>query len=292
MKISLIASNHLIMNTLVTIHALQETLAPLRQSGLRIGFVPTMGALHEGHLELMRRAKKENNILVVSIFVNPIQFNNKEDLEKYPRDLAADSLLLESVGCDLLFAPSVEEMYPQPDHSEYDFGALGQVMEGAFRPGHFNGVAIVVKKLFEIVTPHTAYFGEKDFQQLAIIQQLVTMKQIPVTIVPCAIVREADGLAMSSRNMRLTAEERAVAPKIHQVLQKAVKLKNVLSPEEMRRWVWDELSREPAFSLDYVEIADDTKLQPVNHWNDATGMLIFVALFLGKVRLIDNQRIF
>lgn len=280
------------MNTYTTISGLQSALQQQRNQGLTIGFVPTMGALHEGHLELMRRAKKENDVLVVSIFVNPIQFNNKEDLEKYPRILEADSKLLESVSCDFLFAPSVEEMYPVPDSSTYDFGALGDVMEGAFRPGHFNGVAIVVRKLFEITAPHKAYFGEKDFQQLAIIQQLVKLLQMPVEIVPCAIVREKDGLAMSSRNMRLSPAERALAPKIHNILKKAAGLKNVLSPEEMRRWVWNELEKEKAFSLDYVEIADDRFLQPVEHWNDASGMVIFVALFLGKVRLIDNMRIF
>ncbi len=280
------------MNTYTTIAGLKSALQQQRASGLTIGFVPTMGALHEGHLELMRRAKKENDLLVVSIFVNPIQFNNKEDLEKYPRILEADSKMLESVNCDFLFAPAVEEMYPEPDTTSYDFGALGDVMEGAFRPGHFNGVAIVVRKLFEITEPHKAYFGEKDFQQLAIIQQLVKMLQMPVEIVPCAIVREKDGLAMSSRNMRLSPAERALAPKIHKILKKAAGLKNVLSPEEMRRWVWHELEKEKAFSLDYVEIADDSYLQPVEHWNDASGMVIFVALFLGKVRLIDNMRIF
>lgn len=280
------------MNTYTTIAGLKSALQQQRASGLTIGFVPTMGALHEGHLELMRRAKKENDLLVVSIFVNPIQFNNKEDLEKYPRILEADSKMLESVNCDFLFAPAVEEMYPEPDTSSYDFGALGDVMEGAFRPGHFNGVAIVVRKLFEITEPHKAYFGEKDFQQLAIIQQLVKMLQMPVEIVPCAIVREKDGLAMSSRNLRLSPAERALAPKIHKILKKAAGLKNVLSPEEMRRWVWHELEKEKAFSLDYVEIADDSYLQPVEHWNDASGMVIFVALFLGKVRLIDNMRIF
>ncbi len=280
------------MNTYTTIAGLKSALQQQRASGLTIGFVPTMGALHEGHLELMRRAKKENDLLVVSIFVNPIQFNNKEDLEKYPRILEADSKMLESVSCDFLFAPAVEEMYPEPDTTSYDFGALGDVMEGAFRPGHFNGVAIVVRKLFEITEPHKAYFGEKDFQQLAIIQQLVKMLQMPVEIVPCAIVREKDGLAMSSRNLRLSPAERALAPKIHKILKKAAGLKNVLSPEEMRRWVWHELEKEKAFSLDYVEIADDSYLQPVEHWNDASGMVIFVALFLGKVRLIDNMRIF
>ncbi len=280
------------MKTFQTIASLRLALQTHRDNGQRIGFVPTMGALHEGHLELMRKAKRENHILIVSIFVNPIQFNNKEDLEKYPRILDADSRLLEQVDCDYLFAPSVEEMYPEADLSDYDFGPLGNVMEGAFRPGHFNGVAIVVRKLFEIVEPQQAYFGEKDYQQLAVIRQLVRMHQLPLRIIPCAIVRESDGLAMSSRNMRLTTEERAIAPKIHRILKKAASLKNVVSPEEMRLYVWEKLSLEPAFHIDYVEIADDHQLQPVTHWNEATGALIFIALFLGQVRLIDNQRIF
>ncbi len=280
------------MKTLHTIKSLRELLDEDRNKGFSIGFVPTMGALHEGHLELMRRAKRENDRLVVSVFVNPIQFNNKEDLEKYPRDLESDSEMLLSVGCDYLFAPSVAEMYPVPDQSSYDFGALGDVMEGAFRAGHFNGVAIVVRKLFEIVEPQKAYFGEKDFQQLAIIQQMTMMLKLPVDVVPCPIVREPDGLAMSSRNQRLTEEERALAPKIHQILQKAVLLKNVLSPQEMRKWTYEQLSANASFKIDYVEIADDKMLQPVQHWNDSEGMVLFVALFLGKVRLIDNLRIF
>lgn len=280
------------MKTHNTILGLRDDL--LREQGVvkNVGFVPTMGALHEGHLELMRRAKAENDILVVSIFVNPIQFNNKEDLAKYPRILDADSQLLESVGCDYLFAPSEMEMYPEPDNTNYDFGLLGEVMEGAFRPGHFNGVAIVVRKLFEIVEPRRAYFGEKDFQQLAVIQQLVKMFNLPVEIVSCAIVRENDGLAMSSRNMRLSPEERTVAPKIHLILQKAVKLRNVLSPEELRRWTYDQLEAVEEFNIDYVEIADSELLQPIHHWNDCPESILFVALFLGKVRLIDNMRIF
>lgn len=280
------------MRTYQTIAALQDALNEIRMQKQSIGFVPTMGALHEGHLELMRRAKAENDVLVVSIFVNPIQFNNKEDLEKYPRILDADSVLLEKIQCDFLFAPSVEEMYPQQVNDTYDFGALGTVMEGAFRPGHFNGVAIVVRKLFEIVEPSKAYFGEKDFQQLAIIKMMVQQLGMPVEVVPCAIVRESDGLAMSSRNMRLTATERTLAPKIYEVLRKAVQLRNVLSPEELRKYVRTQLEQEKTFMIDYVEVAEDVLLQPFKHWNDVGGALIFVAVFLGQVRLIDNMRLF
>lgn len=280
------------MKIISTVIQLRSFIADARLSGKTIGFVPTMGALHEGHLELMRRAKRENDLLVVSIFVNPIQFNNKEDLEKYPRTLEQDASMLETVGCDFLFAPDVNEMYPEPVPDQYDFGKLADVMEGASRPGHFNGVAIVVRKLLEIVEPDKAYFGEKDFQQLAIILQLVKLILLPVEIIPCPIVREADGLAMSSRNMRLTENERFVAPFIYQTLKQAVKLNTVLSPEELKRWMVEKFKKRPEFKVDYVEIAEDQLLQPVTHWNDAKSVYIFVAVFLGNVRLIDNMRIF
>ena len=258
--------------------------------GKTIGFVPTMGALHEGHLELMRRAKKENDLLVVSIFVNPIQFNNPEDLTKYPRDFEADRNLLIKVGCDVLFSPEVEEMYPEEVKKEYDFGKLSTVMEGAFRDGHFNGVAIVVKKLFEIVIPNKAYFGEKDFQQLAIIQRLVEIEKLPVNIVPCPIVREKDGLAMSSRNARLTDEERKIAPFIFTCLSKAKDKIEFMSPMEITEMVENQFADQPAFNLEYFQLADDKELQPIEYWNTAQGVVAFVAAFLGKVRLIDNVR--
>lgn len=258
-----------------------------------IGFVPTMGALHDGHLELMKRAKEENDLLAVSVFVNPIQFNNKEDLEKYPRDLNRDKQLLESVGCDILFAPTVDEVYPEDMVVEkFDFGKLESVMEGAFRPGHFNGVAVVVKRLFNIVEPTTAYFGEKDFQQLAIIRKLVEMEKMPIKIVPCSIVREADGLAMSSRNERLAKKERDIAPFIYQTLQAAVGLKTEKSVEDTKQWVVDRFKEEPAFTLEYFEIADDDMLQPVSEWDEKIGTIGFVAAYLGKVRLIDNIRFY
>jgi len=280
------------MEIISTIKLLRTFIVKSKTAGHSIGFVPTMGALHEGHLELMRRAKRENDMLVVSIFVNPIQFNNKEDLKKYPRTMEQDSFMLESVGCDLLFAPDVAEMYPEPIPDQYNFGLLAEVMEGASRPGHFNGVAIVVRKLLEIVQPDKAYFGEKDFQQLAIIQQLVKMIALPVEIISCPIVREKDGLAMSSRNRRLTETERFVAPVIFRTLERAVKLNTVLSPEELKNWITYKFKSQPKFKIDYVEIADSTHLQPVKHWNDVNGVHVFVAVFLGNVRLIDNMRIF
>ncbi len=275
-----------------TVRAVREELELQRDKNKTIGFVPTMGALHQGHLELMERAKVENDLLVVSIFVNPIQFNNKNDLESYPRVLDEDIAKLEAIGCDYLFAPSVEEMYPEPINDTYDFGALGNVMEGAFRPGHFNGVAIVVRRLSEIIEPHKSYFGEKDYQQLAIIQDMVRQLAMPVEIIPCPIVREDDGLAMSSRNRRLTESERQLAPTIYKILKKGASLRNVLSPEELRLWARAQIENTEGFLIDYVEVADDTYLQPFEHWNDVKGALIFVALFLGDVRLIDNIRIF
>ncbi|MFK5855913.1 MAG: pantoate--beta-alanine ligase [Bacteroidota bacterium] len=262
-----------------------------RGDGKTIGFVPTMGALHKGHLDLMNRAKQENDILIVSIFVNPIQFNNPEDLEKYPRDLVADIELLEKTGCDILFVPSVTEMYPQEVIKKYDFGLLETVMEGASRPGHFNGVAIVVSKLFAITLPHKAYFGEKDFQQLAIIKKLVEIEQISVEIVPCTTVREIDGLAMSSRNKRLTDEERTVAPYIYQTLKFAKNNSSLTSPKLLRQQVIDRFNNMHEFDLEYFELADDGNLQPIETWNSASGIMGFIVVMLGKVRLIDNIRI-
>jgi pantoate--beta-alanine ligase len=278
------------MKIFTTIKETNDYLSRQKEKGRQIGFVPTMGALHEGHLSLMRRAKEENDLLAVSVFVNPIQFNNAADLEKYPRDLDRDRKLLEQIGCDVLFAPEVEEMYPEPDTTVYDFGPLEQVMEGASRKGHFNGVAIVVRKLFEIIGPHRAYFGEKDFQQLAIIQELVRQYNLPVKIVPCPIVREPDGLAMSSRNERLTEEERKIAPEIHRILQAAKTKMAEKNPQELKEWVKEQFEKIPEFRLDYFEIADDTYLQPVENWDQDKGIMGFVAVFLGNVRLIDNIR--
>lgn len=273
-----------------TIQKTTDYIDQKRADGKSIGFVPTMGALHQGHLELMRRAKKENDVLVVSVFVNPKQFDNPEDLKKYPRDLAKDIRLLEQVGCDVSFAPEVTEMYPKQEDIQYDFGKLETVMEGASRKGHFNGVAIVVRKLFDIVKPHNAYFGEKDFQQLAIIQALVTQTKKPVHIIPCQIVRETDGLAMSSRNERLTPGEREIAPFIHDTLQKAKEKIQELNPHALKKWVINEFDKKEAFKLDYFEIADDTYLQPLDSWEQGKGNMGFIAVFLGNVRLIDNIR--
>lgn len=280
------------MKTISTIVDTRSYLQNHRDNGKTIGFVPTMGALHEGHLELMRRAKRENDLLVVSVFVNPIQFNNPEDLKKYPRDINKDSRLLESVGCDVLFAPEVIEMYPEGEVTKtYNFGDLENVMEGSSRPGHFNGVGVVVSKLFDICIPNKSYFGEKDFQQLAIIKKLVEMESIPVEIIPCPIVRENDGLAMSSRNQRLTPEERLSAPFIYEVLKMARDSKEFLCPNRMKQYVLNQFADRKEFDVEYFEVADDINLKPIEHFQKDQGALGFIAVNLGKVRLIDNIRI-
>ena len=260
--------------------------------GLKVGFVPTMGALHEGHISLINRAKKENDIVVCSVFVNPIQFNNQTDLEKYPRTPEHDIEKLKQAGCDAVFMPSVEEMYPNKVEDHYDFGDLERVMEGACRPGHFNGVAIVVRKLFEIVTPNRAYFGEKDFQQLAIINKMVSNLNMNLEIVPCPIVREKDGLAMSSRNVRLNEAERAIAPKIFATLNDSITKKDVMSPAEMKNYALKKYAEIKEFDVEYVEITDEINLKSLENWNECEHARIFVALQLGPVRLIDNVRIF
>lgn len=265
-----------------------EFAASVRFSGKTLGFVPTMGALHEGHLSLVRRALQENDYCVASIFVNPIQFNNPEDLEKYPRTPERDLQMLEEVGCHAVFMPTVEEMYPDEVTESYDFGHLDKVMEGAFRPGHFNGVAIVVRRLFEIVQPHKAYFGEKDYQQLAIIRELVRKHQIPVEIIPCPIVREPDGLAMSSRNMRLSAAGRSKAPLIYKTLQEARKMAQNHDVATVKKWVTDTLKSIEGFEPEYFEIASGETLLPVNQWDEANTVMGFVVVWLGGVRLIDN----
>ncbi len=281
------------MKKFTTIKETSEYLSGQKAAGKTIGFVPTMGALHEGHLELMRRARKENDLLVVSIFVNPIQFNNPDDLEKYPRTLEDDIEKLKSVGCDVLFAPDVDEMYPEKEKEpkQYDFGELDKVMEGKFRPGHFNGVAVVVKKLFDIVQPHRAYFGEKDFQQLAIIKRLVEMENIPVEIVPCPIVREPDGLAMSSRNRLLTPEQRKEAPFIYQTLLEAKRRRDHICANPLRQMIINRFEGNENFRLEYFDIVNDKTLQPINSWNNKVGTVACVAAWLGNVRLIDNIRI-
>lgn len=280
------------MNVYNFIVDIQRFVEEKHNLGLKVGFVPTMGALHEGHISLINRAKKENDIVVCSVFVNPIQFNNPADLEKYPRTPEKDIEKLEQAGCDAVFMPTAEEMYPNKVEDHYDFGDIEHVMEGACRPGHFNGVAIVVRKLFEIVNPNKAYFGEKDFQQLAIIKKMVRDLNMNLEIVPCPIVREIDGLAMSSRNVRLNEAERAIAPKIFATLNDSITKKDAMSPSEMKKYTLDKYAQIKEFDVEYVEITDEINLKSLENWNECDHARIFVALQLGPVRLIDNVRIF
>lgn len=270
-----------------TITELNNKLKSFMKSGTT-GFVPTMGALHAGHISLVEQAVSENQVVIVSIFVNPTQFNNKTDLEKYPRNLAADLKLLEKTGCQIVFAPKADEMYPVPDTRKFDFGNLETVMEGKYRPGHFNGVAQVVSKLFDIVKPDKAYFGLKDFQQLAIIKTLVTRLELPVEIIPCPIIRENSGLAMSSRNELLSGEDRKNAAVISQTLFKAQKLSAQKSVRELAKWIELTINKNPYLTVEYVDIVDDIQLQPVKSWDENIKKVCCVAVFCGKVRLIDN----
>ncbi len=270
-----------------TIKELQSKINGWREMG-NIGFVPTMGALHEGHISLVKRAVAENQTVVVSIFVNPTQFNDPVDLEKYPRTLRTDLELLEQTGCRVVFAPRAEEVYPEPDNRKFDFGTLETVMEGKFRPGHFNGVAQVVSKLFDMVKPDRAYFGLKDFQQLAVIKAMVKQLDFPIEIIACPIVREKNGLAMSSRNERLTPEERKNAAHIFETLKKGNEQKGLKNVNELKTWVVETINKNPFLKVEYFEIVDDKQLQPVTNWDENSRKIGCVAVFCGSVRLIDN----
>jgi pantoate--beta-alanine ligase len=276
------------MEVFHTIQEIRGFVSSERNSGKTIGLVPTMGALHPGHITIVEQAVKENDTVVASIFVNPIQFNNPEDLAKYPRTMESDLQKLERAGCSAVFSPSVEEMYPVPDTTVFNFGKLDKVMEGKFRPGHFRGVGIVVKKLFEIVQPDKAYFGEKDFQQVAIIRHMTQTFHLPVQVISCSIVREADGLAMSSRNMRLTEAERAVAPQIYRALMKARENYSWFTPDGLPLIIRAEIEQNTLFRVEYAEVVDTETLQRFDDWPDAEHAVVCVAVFLGSVRLIDN----
>ncbi|MCT4604213.1 MAG: pantoate--beta-alanine ligase [Marinifilum sp.] len=263
-------------------------ISKLKEEGKSIGFVPTMGALHDGHLSLTAESVKENDVTLVSIFVNPTQFNNPNDLKTYPRCIDQDLEKLSKYNPDLIFIPEVEEMYPEPDTRTFDFGQLDNVMEGKNRPGHFNGVAQVVSKLFDIVTPNNAYFGQKDFQQVAVIKQMVKDLKLSVNVVPCPIIREEDGLAMSSRNLLLSEEQRKNASKISETLFKACNLAAKLSVNELKAWVVDEINKNPYLSVEYFEIVDDTYLQPIESWEENNVKVGCITVQVGKIRLIDN----
>lgn len=271
-----------------TLAALRQHLALLR-SDHAVGLVPTMGALHEGHKTLVETAKQAGDLVVVSIFVNPAQFNNPDDLARYPRTLDDDCRMLEAAGCDIVFAPSVTEMYPESPTLRLNFGEVETVMEGAFRPGHFNGVGIVVAKLFNIVQPHRAYFGQKDLQQVAVVRRLIRDLSFPVELVRCPTVREADGLAMSSRNRNLTPNERELAPALHQALTLAHDLLTEgQSTAQAKAAVTGFFSNNPNFRLEYVEIVNADTLQPAGEVLAPGQTAICLAAQLGKVRLIDN----
>jgi pantoate--beta-alanine ligase len=276
------------MEIIQTIDKLKSFLSEERKQGKTIGFVPTMGALHNGHLSLVRQCRKENDVCVVSIFVNPTQFNDRNDLKTYPRTLEKDCEMLKPLACDYIFAPSEEEMYPVPDTRVFNLGPVAEVMEGQKRPGHFNGVVQIVSKLFGVVAPGNAYFGEKDFQQIAVIREMVRQLHLPVNIIACPIVREKDGLAMSSRNTRLTAEQREIAPAIARTLKESCTFAAMKSVKETKDRVINTLNRIPPLRVEYFEIVDGNTLQPVENWNDTKNPVGCIAVFCGDVRLIDN----
>lgn len=297
------------MQKFETVASLKEALAKAKAEGKNVGLVPTMGALHDGHLSLIRKALEQNDVVVVSVFVNPIQFNNKEDLAKYPRTVEADLALIENLQKSefessqkmvYVLVPSVDEMYPEPVKDVYHFGQLEEVMEGPQRPGHFSGVAVVVRRLFDIAEPQRAYFGEKDFQQLAIIRNLIEQIKYPIEIVPCPIVRAEDGLALSSRNMRLSPAARAIAPAIYDTLQQAAEMSECEDVDEVKEWVmsslasFHEVNEEQCpdglkFEPEYFEIVNAKTLQPIENWEDADedGAVGCIAVWLDGVRLID-----
>lgn len=277
------------MKVVNTVAELNAALATLKREG--VGFVPTMGALHAGHRSLVERARRENDTVVVSVFVNPTQFNDKNDLKNYPRTPEADCAILEAAGADIVFMPTVEVIYPEPDTRQFDFGLVDKVMEGATRPGHFNGVAQVVSRLFALVNPQRAYFGEKDFQQIAVIKAMVEQLAIDVEIVECAIVRGEDGLALSSRNELLTPEHRAAAPHIYATISQCAAKMETMSPVELTEWVVSTIDKNPLLKTIYFEAVDARTMQRVEKWSDSERIQGCCAVQAGNIRLIDNIRI-
>lgn len=278
------------MQVINTIAQLQDILVSERAKGMSIGLVPTMGALHEGHASLVRKSVSENNITVVSIFLNPTQFNDPKDLERYPRTLESDCAILEECGAQIAFAPSVAEIYPEPDTRRFSYPPTDSVMEGARRPGHFNGVCQIVSKLFMITDPDRAYFGEKDYQQIAVIRRMVEDLKFRVDIIPCPVVREADGLAMSSRNTLLAPDEKAIAPNIYRILQESKGLG--LTVSETREWVVSNINEIPGLEVEYYSIVDGNTLADIEDWSDSTSVVGCITVYCGKtpIRLIDHIR--
>ncbi len=263
----------------------------IKLSNKTIGFIPTMGALHQGHLSLVSESKKQCNISIVSIFVNPTQFNDLSDLEKYPRTLESDLKFLDEIDCDIVFTPENEEMYPKKDNRIFDFGNIDKVMEGAFRPGHFNGVAQIVSKLFDIVKPNCAFFGKKDFQQVAIINNMVKQLNYNIQIISCQIIREKSGLAMSSRNERLSPENRKKASFIYETILEAKKLAKLKTVNDVKTFVENKFTENTDLKLEYFEIVDDFSLQSVKNWTDSQNITACIVAHIEGVRLIDNIKI-
>ena len=276
------------MKIIRTVRELQEAVEMHRSQGHSIGLVPTMGALHQGHLSLMNRAREDNDIVVASVFVNPTQFNNPDDLRTYPRTEEADCQAMESVGVDYAFIPTVEEIYPEPDTRVFDLGPVAEVMEGAMRPGHFNGVAQIVSKLFAWTLPTRAYFGEKDYQQIAVIRKMAELEGFDFDIVACPILRHEDGLAMSSRNVRLSPEQRGIAPMIRKVLLDSLELKDAKTVSEVKQFVVEKIDSVNGLTTEYYEIVDSKTMQPIAAWTDAETAVGCVTVYCGEVRLIDN----
>jgi pantoate--beta-alanine ligase len=267
---------------------LQAVLADEKLRNRTVGFVPTMGALHEGHLSLIHASRQSTDVTTCSIFVNPTQFDDRNDLLRYPRTPGIDTGMLEKAGCDTLFMPSDEEMYPSAARAKFDFGQLGKVLEGARRPGHFNGVAQVVKRLFEIVKPDLAFFGTKDYQQLLIVKALVKQMGSHIRIIGCPIMREPDGLAMSSRNKLLDAQERKAAGYIPIVMQEAREIVMMGGIKKAKSFVANEISKQPLLKLDYYEVCDPTTLEALSEYHPGAGSIALIAVYAGKIRLIDN----
>lgn len=278
------------MQVINTIAQLQDILVSERAKGMSIGLVPTMGALHEGHASLVRKSVSENDITVVSIFLNPTQFNDPKDLERYPRTLESDCAILEECGAQIAFAPSVAEIYPEPDTRQFSYPPTDSVMEGARRPGHFNGVCQIVSKLFMITDPDRAYFGEKDYQQIAVIRRMVEDLKFRMDIIPCPVVREADGLAMSSRNTLLAPDEKAIAPNIYRILKESKSLG--LTVSETREWVVSNINEIPGLEVEYYSIVDGNTLADIKDWSGSDSVVGCITVYCGKtpIRLIDHIR--
>ena len=269
---------------------LQNELFSLRKANKKIGLVPTMGALHQGHASLVKQCVADNDITIVSVFLNPTQFNDPKDLERYPRTFEEDCKILNEVGADIVFAPTPKEMYPIPDNRHFEFPPTSTVMEGAKRPGHFNGVCQVVSRLFYITKPHNAYFGEKDWQQICVIKQLVKYLNLDINIIECPIIREASGLAMSSRNALLTSEERAIAANIYRILKESVAKKDSLSVDELQQEVINSINAIDQLEVEYFEIVDGNTLETVHSWNDSPYIVGCITVYCGAtpIRLIDH----